>query len=553
MDFLKTTLFRLPFCREFRRFAYAILFAEFLLAGLACLMPLMQKQLVDNALNGERSKVVLTCVAVALLAVASFAISLGVRRCKGVMHAHVTKEAKGTVFRCLLALPENFLQERGSGYFFNRVQHDTGEVVSFICNGGISVWNDMVRLVISLGMVYWMDWRVGAFVTVCLLPQAFVCRYFQQCQREISKTLHECTASQRQVMQEYLENHRLMNTHDYAAPAESRLRKGFDQWSDLYLKRIANENRFAFWIQISTWMCTGVVILGGFYLVGLEMVKISSLWAGICLIRIVFTPAKNLAFFFVPAASAQTSWLRIQELVKNATVQDTEDDAAETTPVPEGDIVLDNVTFGYATDAKTLQNFSMTVPLGSLRYLMGPNGCGKSTVLALLLKLYAPESGRILAGGTDLSGIPTRAWRRNIGYLGQKPPFVRGTLRENLMLGNNAGTPMEDSVLMAALQAAGCDSILEHHAGGLDVQITMNGDNLSGGERLRVALARELLRNTTILLLDEPAAALDSDGRQQFYAQLETLVGKKTILAVVHDLPGGHDDDVILMHPAECS
>lgn len=545
-------MYALPFCRKFRRWACMILGSEFLVAGLTCVSPLIQQRMVDAAQDGNIPVLAWLSLTVVILAVGTFAIGLFVRHCKGVMHTNVTRETKGAVFSCLLALPENFLQERGSGYFFNRVQHDTGEVVSFMCNGGISVWNDLVRLAVSLGIVYFMDWRVGVFVTVCLLPQAWICRHYQRQQRSISKRLHECTATQRQVMQEYLDNHRLMNTHNLGKPAESRLRNGFDEWGTIYRERVANENRFVLWIQLSTWMCTGVIILGGFYLVGLGSIRIGALWAIISLVRIVFTPAKNLAFFFVPAASAQTSWFRIQELLRNAETRADEDDG-DVSQVSVGDIQLEEVTFGYSSEAMTLRNLSLSVPKGTIRYVMGPNGCGKSTVLALLMKLYAPNGGRILVGGKPLADIPTRAWRRCIGYLGQKPPFVRGSLRENLLLGNalpaNGGPA--DETLMAALEKAGCDSVLEHHPEGLDAEITLNGDNLSGGERLRVALARELLRNTPILLLDEPAAALDPEGRQQFYSQLATLAGQKTILAVVHDLPNASEGQIIRMTVAE--
>lgn len=531
---LQVPLLKLPFSPPMRHFAIRVLCLQATVGLIACAHPLVQRIIVDAAVSGNRHLVLLTAAIIAGLSLLAFTCNLCLHWCSGVFRKNAVEYLKTAVFRCLLALPENYLQERGAGYYHNRSQTDLNETVSFLCGGGISLWVDFLKLAVAITTVICLNPVVAAITIVFLLPQLLICRHYQKIQRSLSRQLHETTASQRQVMQEYLDNHTAMKTHGGEAAAEGHVRNGIATWGNLFLKRVANENHFSFMLQLPIWLCTGTVTLGGLYFAADGRLSLGTVWALIGLVRIILAPARKLAFLLAPLASAQAAWERISELLAQLPPDESGEPAPDI-PIPQGDLSFENVTFGYHTNAPILQNLSFTLPQGGRLFLTGPNGCGKSTALALILKLYAPDSGRLTIGQTDLADLPTAAWRRHIGYLGQTPPFIRGTLRDNLLLG--CTTTPSDQQLLQTLADLHADSLLLHHDGALDAPVALNGDNLSGGERLRIALARELLRQTSLLLLDEPAAHLDPLGRQQFYELLSQLPASMTILAVVHDLP----------------
>ena len=176
----------------------------------------------------------------------------------------------------------------------------------------------------------------------------------------------------------------------------------------------------------------------------------------------------------------------------------------------------------------------MTVPRQNVIFLTGANGCGKSTLFSLLLRLYRPVSGQIEIGGVPIDSYPLELYRSRIGYIGSHPEFIKGTLRDNLLLGNPGHSDEEILDMFRHLQ---CQKLLEQWQNGLSAMVAERGENFSSGERLRLALIRELLRDTDILLFDEAAANLDQEGRRQFYDMLEKLPISKTVIAIVHEIP----------------
>ena len=164
----------------------------------------------------------------------------------------------------------------------------------------------------------------------------------------------------------------------------------------------------------------------------------------------------------------------------------------------------------------------------------GPSGSGKSTLFALILRLYKVHQGVISINGKAIDTYPLNSYRERIGYIGQDPEFVRGTVRDNLLLGRS---DVSDGLIMELFRQLDCAELIERHTEKLDYVVAERGENFSGGERLRLALVRELLRDTDWLLFDEAAASLDMAGRQSFYRLLQKLTGHKGVIAIVHELP----------------
>ncbi|BAT19524.1 thiol reductant ABC exporter subunit CydC [Asaia bogorensis] len=206
-------------------------------------------------------------------------------------------------------------------------------------------------------------------------------------------------------------------------------------------------------------------------------------------------------------------------------------------PAPEaGDLVLRDVTFGWdPARAPVLKGIDLTIRAGEHIALVGPSGAGKSSLAALLLKVAHPQSGQILFGGHDLSTIETTSLRGQIGWLSQSTHLFADTIRNNLLLGREG---VSDEALWAALERAEMAETVQSLPDGLDSWVGEGGTRLSGGQGRRIALARTLLRDTPIVILDEPATGLDSVTERAFLRTLGRTMQGRTVILIAHRLKG---------------
>ncbi|RKR92502.1 ATP-binding cassette subfamily B protein/ATP-binding cassette subfamily C protein [Micromonospora pisi] len=218
--------------------------------------------------------------------------------------------------------------------------------------------------------------------------------------------------------------------------------------------------------------------------------------------------------------------------------------ARPTRPPGVAAVEFDRVSFGYPNAGPVLHEVSFTIPYGTRTALVGPSGAGKSTLLALVERFYEPTGGRLRVGGVDLRDLPRDRLRGQLGYVEQEAPVLAGTLRENLLL--TAPTATEEQ-LLAVLAEVDLTRLVQRTPLGLDAQVGEGGVLLSGGERQRLAIARTLLANPPILLLDEPTSNLDARSEAALRRAIDTVAADRTLLIVAHRLATVVDADQIVV------
>ncbi len=212
-------------------------------------------------------------------------------------------------------------------------------------------------------------------------------------------------------------------------------------------------------------------------------------------------------------------------------------DPAAPVPIPPSNAIrFEGITFGWTADRpRVLDGLTLDIPAGSRVAVLGPSGSGKSTLAALLLKVVAPASGRILLGGVDMADLPAAPVRSRIAWLSQATHLFSDTVRANLLLGRPDAS---DADLWAALEQAQVAEVVRLLPGGLDAWIGQGGAAVSGGQARRLALARTLLSNAPVLILDEPATGLDAETERAFLTTLNDVAPGRTVILIVHRLTG---------------
>lgn len=215
-----------------------------------------------------------------------------------------------------------------------------------------------------------------------------------------------------------------------------------------------------------------------------------------------------------------------------------------------GDVGFEDVSFKYRSDGREiLRNLNLHVKAGELMGVVGSSGSGKSTLAKLLLRLYVPSRGRVLLDGADLSGINPILVRRQVAVVTQDVVLFSRSVRENIAMGQ-VDVPFDDVVVAAKM--AGADDFIRKLPQGYDTVLGERGSNLSGGQRQRIAIARALVMQPRILILDEATSMLDADTEMQFWKQIRAIADQRTVIAITHRLSTVLDmDRIVVMEEGE--
>lgn len=433
------------------------------------------------------------------------------------------------------------------GYFGKRDLADLTETVMGDVNRLEHVWSHCLgylygayisTAIIAVGLLIY-DWRLAI---ACLwgVPVAFALLFgSRKISKRNSERLKESAVTVSDGIQESLENIREIRATNQEARYLDGLNKKIDAHEkinihgELMVGLFVNAASVIMRLGVATTILTGVsLILSG-------KIDFMLLFMFLLVITRVYAPFDQSLALIAEMFVSQVSANRLNEIYDTPTAEGAD------TFTPNGhDITFENVSFSY--DGKpVLKNVSFTAKEGGITALVGPSGSGKSTCARLAARLWDAAEGKIVVGGVDISTVDPEVLLTDYSMVFQDVVLFDDTVMENIRLGKHGAT---DEEVLAAAKAANCDEFVTKLPQGYDTPIGENGAKLSGGERQRISIARALLKNAPIVLLDEATASLDVENETKVQRALSRLLASKTVLVIAHRMRtvSGADKIVVL-------
>jgi subfamily B ATP-binding cassette protein MsbA len=296
-------------------------------------------------------------------------------------------------------------------------------------------------------------------------------------------------------------------------------------------------------VSVVVAICTAIVLWKGTSLIVAGTMTAGALTVYLAYLKQFFKPVKDLASMTSTVAQTTVALERIETILSADQVIKERAHAVDSGRV-KGAIIFDRVSFGYNKDEPVLHEVSFAIEPGQVVGIVGPTGSGKSTVLSLLPRFYDPLLGHIRIDGIDVADYRLAVLRSQIGFVLQDTMLFPGTIRDNIAYGRPEAT---DDEIIAAAKVANADEFISRMPLGYDAVVGERADTLSGGQRQRIAIARAVIRNSPILVLDEPTAALDTESESLVIEALRRLMKGRTVIMIAHRLSTLVDADKIIV------
>ena len=436
------------------------------------------------------------------------------------------------VFAKLLNEGLRFFSDRHSTEFIARLSTGAAAATQVINLLITSVGRDLLSLIGLIGVMVYQDPVMSFFSFVVAPPAFFILRKLVRRIYAIARSQFHGGTRVIETLQEALQGIRIVK----AFTLEDIMRERFDR-NVAAVEHEANKmarvsNRASPLMETLGGCAIAIALIYAGYRVINTGATPGQFFSFITAFLLAYEPAKRLARLNIELNSGLVG-VRILFEVIDSPPSEPNDDHKPPLQVTASRLEFDDVHFAYRRDEAVLRGVSFVAEPGKLTALVGPSGGGKSTVFNLLLRFYETERGKIVIDGQDIAQVSRRSLRRHIAYVGQDTFLFRGTIRENIEFGKPGAS--EDEIVAAAKAAYAHDFILSFPRG-YETPVGEQGLQLSGGQRQRIAIARALIKNAPIILLDEATAALDSESELQVREAMEYLCRGRTTLAIAHRL-----------------
>ncbi|MGD0932334.1 MAG: ABC transporter ATP-binding protein [Candidatus Korobacteraceae bacterium] len=455
----------------------------------------------------------------------------------------VANDLRLKTYHHLQRLSLGYYNTHETGTLLSTITTDIATIQDFASSSTLNILVDMLTIVSMLGLMFWLNWD---FTLIAVAVTPFMLFFISRFKKAVKKATHEVRKEQADivaVVQQGLESMQVIKAFGRQDMEQQALADVSHATVAAALKARRVKSMLSPIVTITVAFCTAIVLWRGAALILAEAMTVGALTVYLSYLSKFFKPVKDLATTTNAIAQAAVGVERVQAILQTDAILPEREDAFEPRFL-KGDIAFEHVAFGYLEDEPVLKDVNFTIEAGQLVGVVGPTGSGKSTVVSLIPRFYDVKSGTVKIDGRDVRDYKVHPLRDQIGYVLQDTVLFHGSILDNIAFGRPNAT--RDEIVDAA-KLANADEFIARMPKGYDTMVGERGCTLSGGQRQRIGIARVMVRNSPILLLDEPTAALDSESEKLVIEALERLMKGRTVITIAHRLSTIRDADKIIV------
>jgi len=455
----------------------------------------------------------------------------------------VTHDLRGTLYAHVQLLSLPYHDQKQTGDLISRVTSDIDAVQNFIVSGLLGVLIDCLTLFGMVGVMFYINWRF-TLIALSVAPALFFVVYsytrrIKRASREVRKKEGEIVS----VIEEVLSSIRVVKAFAREDYEVRRLEEQSLETIEVSLQARRLKAKLLPFVEVIVAIGTCLVLWFGVRMVLAGALSAGSLIVFILYLGKMYKPMQDLSKMADSYSKAAVGYERIQELLE--TKRQVKDlPRARVAMRFKGRIEIEQVSFGYTPDRPVLHEVSLRVEPGQVAALVGPTGAGKTTIISLIPRFYDPDRGVVKIDGWDVRRFTQKSLRQQMSFVLQETLLFRAAIWENIAYGKPEANRRE---ILRAAELANAHEFIEKLPEGYDTLVGERGVTLSGGQRQRIAIARAIIRNTPILILDEPSSSLDSSSEKLVFEALDHLMVGKTTIVIAHRLSTVRRADIIFV------
>jgi subfamily B ATP-binding cassette protein MsbA len=445
---------------------------------------------------------------------------------------YVANDLRQRLYHHLQRLSLKYYDSHQIGNMVSTITSDVSTIQSFASTALLSILVDGLTIIGMLAVMLYLNFDFALIVVVVTPVLLYFISHFK---KAVKKATHDVRKRQSEivgVVEQGLQSVRSVKAYGRQDTEEERLKEVSQQTVQASLKARRVKSLLSPIVSVTVACCVAFVLWRGASLILKDAMTVGALTVFLSYLNKFFKPVQDLAKMTNVIAQAAVGLERVQTILEADAIIPEKPTARDPGEV-KGEIVFEHVAFAYDPAAPVLRDINLTIKPGMRVGVCGPTGGGKSTILSLIPRFYDPTMGRVLVDGTDVTDYKLASLRSQIGFVLQDTVLFVGTIRENIAYGRPDATPEE---IIEAAKMANAHEFISQMPHGYDSLVGERGLTLSGGQRQRIGIARAVVRNSPILILDEPTAALDTESERVVMEALERLMEGRTVITIAHRL-----------------
>lgn len=492
---------------------------------------IIQLHLGDLLLKKDMEMLLLLPIAIILLFLLKGAFDYGQAYLMNFVGLRVVADIRQRLYDHLQNLSLSFFTRTPTGILISRITNDVNLVQGSVSNAITGLIKDSVTILGLTAVVFYRDWKLG-LIAFIIFPIAIIpIKEFGKRLRKFSRKGLQRMGSLTTFLHETITGNRIVKAFTMEEYEKRRFAEENERYFKIFLKRVKIRALSHPLMELLGGIGIAVIIWVGGYSVVRGDVTPGTFFSFMTALMMLYAPVRNLNKVNLEVQEGLAAAARIFELLDTVVEVSEEKDALPLPPISKG-IEFKEVTFKY-DEAPVLKSVSLHVRAGEIVAIVGMSGAGKTSLLNLLPRFYDVEEGQILIDGFDIRKVTLKSLREQIGLVTQQTILFNDTVRNNIAYGSLLRSDQE---IIEAAKAANAHDFIQRFPQGYDTVIGEGGVKLSGGERQRISIARAILKNAPILILDEATSSLDSDSETEVQMAMDSLMRGRTVFVIAHRL-----------------